>query len=90
VFAQAAAGPKMPLAVARKRVSDLPLSIVLDDKSAMAEGMNISSFNQVVVVARVSKSGNASAASGDLQGKSAVIDPREKPVINLLIDTKVP
>jgi cytochrome c-type biogenesis protein CcmH len=90
VFAQAAAGPKMPLAVARKRVDELPLRIVLDDNSAMAEGMNISAFNQVVVVARVSKSGNASAASGDLQGKSAVVDPRENPVINLVIDTKVP
>jgi cytochrome c-type biogenesis protein CcmH len=90
VFAQAAAGPKMPLAVARKRAQDLPLRIVLDDSSAMAEGMHISAFNQVVVVARISKSGNAGAASGDLQGKSAVVDPRENPVINLVIDTKLP
>jgi cytochrome c-type biogenesis protein CcmH len=90
VFAQAAAGPKMPLAVARKRAQDLPLQIVLDDNSAMAEGMHISAFNQVVVVARVSKSGNAGAASGDLQGKSEVLDPRKNPVINLVIDTKVP
>jgi cytochrome c-type biogenesis protein CcmH len=90
VFAQAVAGPKMPLAVARKRVLDLPLRIVLDDSSAMAEGMHISAFNQVVVVARVSKSGNAGAASGDLQGKSEVIDPGKNPVINLVIDTKLP
>lgn len=90
VFAQAAAGPKMPLAVARKRAMELPLRIVLDDSSAMAEGMHISAFNQVVVVARVSKSGNAGAASGDLQGKSDVLDPRKNPVINLVIDSKVP
>lgn len=90
IFAQAASGPKMPLAVARKRVADLPLKIVLDDSSAMTQGMNLSAFNQVVVSARVSKSGNASAASGDLQGKSPVIDPRANPAVNLVIDTKIP
>ncbi|HEX5055012.1 MAG TPA: c-type cytochrome biogenesis protein CcmI [Gammaproteobacteria bacterium] len=90
VFAQAANGPKMPLAVARRRAAELPLKLVLDDSSAMAQGMNLSSFNQVVVSARVSKSGNASAASGDLLGKSAVLDPAAKPSIKLVIDTKLP
>lgn len=90
VFAQAATGPKMPLAVARRRASELPLKLVLDDSSAMTQGMNLSAFNQVVVSARVSKSGNATAASGDLQGKSDVIDPGKKPSIKLVIDTKLP
>jgi cytochrome c-type biogenesis protein CcmH len=90
IFAQAATGPKMPLAVARRRAAELPLRIVLDDSSAMTQGMNLSSFNQVVVSARVSRSGNASAASGDLQGKSAIIDPAGKPSIKLVIDTKLP
>lgn len=90
VFAQAATGPKIPLAVVRKRVADLPLKLVLDDSSAMTQGMNLSAFNQVVVSARVSKSGNATAASGDLQGKSDVVDPSKKPAIKLVIDTKLP
>lgn len=90
VFAQAATGPKMPLAVARRRAAELPLKLVLDDGSAMTQGMNLSAFNQVVVSARVSKSGNATAASGDLQGKSDVIDPGKKPSIKLVIDTKLP
>jgi cytochrome c-type biogenesis protein CcmH len=90
VFAQAANGPKMPLAVMRKRVADLPFKIVLDDSSAMTETMKLSAFNQVVVTARVSKSGNPTAASGDLQGKSAVIDPSKKPSLKLVIDTKLP
>jgi cytochrome c-type biogenesis protein CcmH len=90
VFAQAATGPKMPLAVARKRAAELPLKLVLDDGSAMTQGMNLSAFSQVVVSARVSKSGNATAASGDLQGKSDVIDPAKKPTIKLVIDTKLP
>lgn len=90
VFAQAATGPKMPLAVARRRVGELPLKLVLDDSSAMTQGMNLSAFNQVIVSARVSKSGNATAASGDLQGKSAVLDPAKKPSITLVIDTKLP
>ncbi len=90
VFAQAANGPKMPLAVMRKRVSDLPLKIVLDDSSAMTESMKLSAFNQVVITARVSKSGSPSAASGDLQGKSTILDPGKKPSIKLVIDTKLP
>lgn len=90
VFAQAANGPKMPLAVARRRAAELPLKLVLDDGSAMTQGMNLSAFNQVIVSARVSKSGNATAASGDLQGKSEVIDPGKKPSIKLVIDTKLP
>ncbi|HEY3487431.1 MAG TPA: c-type cytochrome biogenesis protein CcmI [Gammaproteobacteria bacterium] len=90
IFAQAAAGPKMPLAVVRTRVADLPLQAVLDDSAAMAPGMNLSAFNQVIVVARVSKSGNAMPASGDLQGSSPTIDPRQRPSVNVVIGTRVP
>lgn len=70
VLARAAQGPKMPLAILRKQVKDLPLSFSLDDSMAMSPEMKMSNFDQVVVVARVSKSGNAMPQPGDLQGMS--------------------
>ena len=70
VLARAAQGPKMPLAILRKQVKDLPLSFSLDDSMAMSPEMKMSNFDKVVVVVRVSKSGNAMPQPGDLQGMS--------------------
>jgi cytochrome c-type biogenesis protein CcmH len=75
VFARAAAGPKMPLAIRRIRVEDLPYRFALDDTAAMAPGMTISAFPQVVVGARVSRSGEAMPKAGDLEGYSQPVKP---------------
>jgi cytochrome c-type biogenesis protein CcmH len=70
VLARAAQGPKMPLAILRKQVKDLPLTFNLNDSMAMSPQMKMSNFDQVVVLARISKSGNAMPQSGDMQGMS--------------------
>jgi cytochrome c-type biogenesis protein CcmH len=70
VFARAAEGPVVPLAVLRKRVADLPLKFTLDDSMAMAPGMNLSKFGTVIVGARISKSGNPARQPGDFEGFS--------------------
>ena len=75
VFARAAEGPRMPLAVKRARVADLPLTFRLDDSMAMSPAAKISSSHSVVVSARVSKSGNAMPQPGDLSGESKAIAP---------------
>lgn len=74
VLARAAQGPKMPLAIIRKQVRDLPLQFTLDDSMAMSPEMKMSNFNQIVVVARISKSGDAMSKSGDWQGVSKQLD----------------
>jgi cytochrome c-type biogenesis protein CcmH len=73
IFARAAEGPRMPLAALRKQVKDLPVTFKLDDSMGMTPQMKLSSFDKVVVGARISKSGNPIAQPGDLQGSSAPV-----------------
>ncbi len=71
IFARAADGPRMPLAILRRQARDLPITFALDDSMAMTPQMKISSFPQIVVGARVSKSAHATPQPGDLEGVSA-------------------
>ncbi|MDH3319980.1 MAG: c-type cytochrome biogenesis protein CcmI [Betaproteobacteria bacterium] len=70
IYARAASGPPMPLAVLRRRARELPVEFALDDSMAMAPGMNLSAHPRVVITARVTKSGGATPQPGDLQGAS--------------------
>lgn len=74
IFARAAQGPRMPLAIV-KRSATLPATFTLDDTMAMAPELRLSAFSEVVVGARVSKSGNATPQSGDLIGHGAPVRP---------------
>jgi cytochrome c-type biogenesis protein CcmH len=88
IFARAAEGPRVPLAVLRKQVRDLPLSFSLDDSMAMAPGISLSGFPRVVVGARISKSGGAAPQPGDLQGASAVV-ANDAAGVKVVIDSVV-
>ena len=90
IFARAASGPKMPLAIVRKQVRDLPLTVTLDDSMAMAPQMTLSKFNKVVVGARVSKTGTALPQSGDIQGLSPTIESTRKQPVSIVINSVVP
>ncbi|MFA7399050.1 MAG: c-type cytochrome biogenesis protein CcmI, partial [Sideroxydans sp.] len=85
VLARAAEGPKMPLAIVRKQVRDLPFTFELDDSMAMQPQMKLSGFDKVVVIARISKSDTAIPEAGDAQGLSQAMSPGAKGV-NLKID----
>jgi len=89
VFARAAEGPRMPLAIIRRQVKDLPLTFRLDDSMSMSPAMKLSQFKQVVVGARISKSGNAAPQSGDLQGVSKTVNVGDNNVA-IVVDSLVP
>ena len=73
IFVRPAEGSRMPLAILRKQVKDLPLSFKLDDSLSMVPGGDLAGIKKVVVGARVSKSGNAAPQPGDLSGQSAAV-----------------
>jgi cytochrome c-type biogenesis protein CcmH len=90
VFARALSGPPMPLAVQRLRVTDLPARVTLDDSMAMMPQMRLSAFPQVLVGARISPSGSATAQSGDLQGEVQPVTPGQAETVRVVIDSLRP
>lgn len=73
VFARAVNGPKMPVAMLRAKAEEVPMNFTLDDSMAMAPQFKLSTVGQVVVGARISKSGDALARAGDLEGLSSPV-----------------
>ncbi len=78
VFARPAEGQRMPLAILRRQVKDLPFDFSLDDSMAMDPSLKLSSFPKVVVVARISKSGSATLQKGDFETVTKPIAPGTK------------
>ena len=87
IYARALSGPPMPLAAARKKVSDLPLTLTLDDSMAMMPQLKLSSFPQVAVGARISLSGNPIAQAGDLEGEIRPVTPGQADPVLVSIDS---
>jgi cytochrome c-type biogenesis protein CcmH len=89
IFARAAEGPRMPLAIVKRQVKDLPFSFNLDDSQAMAPTMKLSGASAVIVGARISRSGDATPRSGDLQGFSGTVKVGATNIA-IVIDSVVP
>lgn len=88
VFARALNGPRAPLAVRRFRADQLPVEFVLDQSAAMSPELTLAQFKEVVVGARISKSGNAIPQRGDLEGVRQPVQVGATR-IDLVIDTVV-
>jgi cytochrome c-type biogenesis protein CcmH len=89
VFAKAVDGPPMPVAIVRATKGDLPFSFRLDDSNSPMPARKLSEAGTVVIVARLSKSGEATPKSGDLQGMSQPVMPGAKDVA-VTIDREIP
>lgn len=73
VFAREMSGPPMPVAIVRATKKDLPFTFQLDDSTSPMPSRKLSGAGPVVIVARLSKSGQAMPQSGDLEGTSQPI-----------------
>lgn len=89
VFARTSEGSRMPLAVVRAKVADLPLSFAFDDAMALPGGQKISDLPAITIEARVAKSGQAQSASGDLFGSVSGVKPGSQG-IKVVIDQVQP
>ncbi len=90
IFAKAVQGPPMPLAAAKLKVKDLPASLTLGDDMAMSPNLKISDHKMVTINARISKSGDPIAVSGDLQAKAIDVETQKNEIIELIIDQEIP
>lgn len=89
VLARPADGPRTPLAAIRRTVEQFPFSVVLDESMAMVAGMSLREFPEVVVEARVSRSGDATSQAGDLIGRSEPVSTAAGEVVTIVIDRLV-
>lgn len=92
IFARAAKGPRVPLAVLRTKAGVLPLDFTLDDTHAMSPEFALSAVaagDEVRVEARISKSGEALPKTGDLVGEAGPLKPGAKG-IKIVIERAVP
>jgi cytochrome c-type biogenesis protein CcmH len=89
IYAKALTGPPMPLAIVRKQVSDLPISVTLNDAMAMMPSMKLSNFKQVKVMARISKSGAAMQQKGDFIGSVELQELAGKTSVVIVINEEI-
>ncbi len=90
IFAKAQSGPPMPLATSRQSVTALPILLKLDDSMAMLPQMKLSNYKQVLVGARISKSGQAISQPGDLESELVATPNTTPETIKLVISKRRP
>jgi len=89
VIARPDDGSRAPVAVLRKRAGDLPLQFTLDDSLAMMPERTISKAKGVILVARISRSGQPVSQPGDLTSEATAPVPPGTTGIRLVIDRQL-
>lgn len=90
VYAHRVEGTPMPLAIWRGKATEFPVQVVLDDRQAMMPEMKLSQVGEVMVLARVSESGQAERQSGDLIGEVGPVAVAPNVAVQLTIDQRIP
>jgi len=86
IFAKAVGGPPAPIAVLQRAASELPIDFLLNDSQSMVAGVKLSDFDEVVVIARITRGGDATVALHGLEAKSGTILVAENRHLNLTIE----
>ena len=89
VFARAVSGPRIPLAAVKRVAGELPFVLTLTDEMAMTPALKLSQFEEVDIVARISRGGGARAAPGDLVGEVKKVSVRGGGRVGVVIDRRV-
>ncbi len=90
VFARATEGPPMPLAAVKGTAGDLPAAITLDDTVMLRSGDKLSQYAELTITARITRSGQPMAASGDMQSDSVTVRPGYDKSVSLVINQRIP
>ena len=90
VFAKAANGPPMPLAVVKLTDYRFPIEVQLSDSNAMVAGLTLSSVEQIILTARISKDASVMPSTGELEGRSDVLERSQTQAYELLINELIP
>ena len=89
IFARPTSGSRMPLAIIRAKAGELPFQFKLDDSQAMSPQFKLSGQAEVMLGARISRTGNATPQSGDLMGTLGPVKTGARG-LKLVIDGVVP
>jgi len=90
VFAKAAKGSPMPLAVVKLTDYSFPITVELSDANAMMAGLNLSSASEIIISARISNDDSVMPSTGELEGHSEVLNRKDVRQVQLNIDTLIP
>jgi len=85
VYARSNAGDRIPVAAVRRSAGELPLELVLDDRSSLMGTSVLSDYNTVILGAHISRTGDAIRQPGDLVSESIPVDLTTADTVTLMI-----
>lgn len=83
IFAKESAEHRMPVVALRKPATELPIEFVLTDRDAMIAGTSLAQYEQLIVTAKISRSGLATEVIEGLEAWSDPVSPLDNQLIEL-------
>ena len=85
IIVKASSDQRMPIVAIRKSAADLPIDFLLTDKQAMVPGTSLADFDELFVIARVSRSGLANDAVAGLEIEGKFVSPFADDFVELTV-----
>ena len=89
VIAKENNGTPMPVAVVREPATEFPHTLILDQSSLLRGNKTLADYNQLVLKAKISRSGQAITSAGDLGSKEVIVVPRSSKTVHLVISMEL-